>query len=70
MSHDHPNHHHDHGSHGAGRTLWVALALTLGFAAVEAVAGWWAGSLALLGDAGHMLTDAAALGIGAVAARL
>ena len=70
MSHDHPNHHHDHGSHGAGRTLWLALALTLGFAAVEAVAGWWAGSLALLGDAGHMLTDAAALGIGAVAARL
>lgn len=30
---------------------------------VEAVAGWWTGSLALLSDAGHMLTDTAALGV-------
>lgn len=30
---------------------------------VEAVAGWWAGSLALLSDAGHMLTDSATLGV-------
>lgn len=42
--------------------------LTLGFAVVEAVAGWWSGSLALLGDAAHMVTDTAALGLAAFAA--
>jgi cobalt-zinc-cadmium efflux system protein len=44
--------------------------VTLGYAAVEAAAGWWSGSLALLGDAGHMVTDAAALIIAALAARI
>lgn len=44
------------------------MCLTLGFAAVEFVAGWWAGSLALVADAGHMLTDSSALGLAAVAA--
>lgn len=44
--------------------------LTLGFAGVEALAGWWSGSLALLGDAGHMVTDALSLAIAALAARL
>ena len=44
-----------------------ALALTLVFAAVEAIAGWWSGSLALLGDAGHMLTDSLALALATVA---
>ena len=39
------------------------LALTVVFALVEAVAGWWSGSLALLSDAGHMFTDALALGL-------
>ncbi len=43
---------------------------TLCFAAVEALAGWWAHSLALIGDAGHMITDASALGLAALAARL
>ncbi|HYY61559.1 MAG TPA: cation diffusion facilitator family transporter, partial [Burkholderiales bacterium] len=38
------------------------------FAIVEAAGGWWTGSLALLSDAGHMLTDGAALGLGAIAA--
>lgn len=56
--------------HSNSRRLGLALALTLGFAAVEAAAGWWAGSLALLGDAGHMLTDSSALGLAAVAALL
>lgn len=69
--HDHAGHGHHHGHdhhHGAGgRVLLAALALTLGFAVLEAVAGWWAGSLALLGDAGHMLTDSLALGIAAAA---
>jgi cobalt-zinc-cadmium efflux system protein len=44
--------------------------LTAGFAVVEAISGWLAGSLALLSDAAHMVTDAGALAIGAAAARL
>ena len=47
-----------------------ALLLTLGFAAVEAVTGFWSGSLALLGDAGHMVTDSASLALAAFAAWL
>jgi len=42
--------------------------ITVAFAAAEAVGGWWTGSLALLSDAGHMLTDAGALALGALAA--
>lgn len=49
--------------------MW-ALSLTLGFAGIEALGGWWTGSLALLGDAGHMLSDSLALGLAAWAARL
>jgi cobalt-zinc-cadmium efflux system protein len=45
------------------RSLGAALALTAGYALVEALGGWLAGSLALLSDAGHMATDAAALGL-------
>jgi cobalt-zinc-cadmium efflux system protein len=45
-----------------------AAAITIAFALVEALGGWWTGSLALLSDAGHMLTDGAALGLGALAA--
>ncbi len=63
---DHLHHHLGHA--GEHRHLTGALLLTLGFALVEAVAGWWAGSLALLADAGHMLTDATALGLAALAA--
>src|SRR4051812_50122112 len=43
--------------------LGVVLALTIAFMIVEAVGGWISGSLALLADAGHMLTDAGALGL-------
>lgn len=69
--HDH-GHSHAHGhAHGTGgRSLLWALALTLGFAGVEAAGGVWSGSLTLLSDAGHMLTDAAALGLAAAAAWL
>lgn len=61
---------HDHHSHdtSGGRVLAMALILTLTFAAVEFVTGWWAGSLALMADAGHMLTDSTALGLAALAA--
>ncbi|MGE0353973.1 MAG: cation diffusion facilitator family transporter [Gemmatimonadales bacterium] len=47
----------------ATRRLWWVLALTGGFMLVEAVGGYLSGSLALLADAGHMLTDVAALGL-------
>jgi cobalt-zinc-cadmium efflux system protein len=63
----HDHHGHTHGKVGA---LGWALALTLGFAGIEALAGWWAGSLALLGDAGHMLSDSLSLGLAAAAALL
>ena len=43
------------------RRLWIALALIVGLMVVEVVAGILANSLALLSDAAHMLTDAAAL---------
>lgn len=57
---------HDHqapSDQTALRALAFALALTGGFGIVEALGGWLAGSLALLSDAGHMATDAAALGL-------
>jgi cobalt-zinc-cadmium efflux system protein len=44
------------------RLRWV-LALTGAFMVVEAVGGWLSGSLALLADAGHMLTDVGALAL-------
>ena len=50
-------HSHLHGA-ATSRALWIALALTAGFAIVEAAGGWLAGSLALISDAGHMVTDA------------
>ena len=65
MAHSHSDSHH-----GNERRLRLVLLLTLGFAAVEAVGGWWAGSLALMGDAGHMVSDATALGLAALAARV
>jgi len=52
------------------RIYAAALALTAAFAVVEAIGGWWAGSLALLSDAGHMVTDVAALSIALLAQRL
>ncbi|HKI04385.1 MAG TPA: cation diffusion facilitator family transporter [Thermoanaerobaculia bacterium] len=59
------SHHHAHAAtSGRNRTR---LALTLGLAAVymlaEVAGGWFTGSLALLADAGHMLSDVAALGL-------
>jgi cobalt-zinc-cadmium efflux system protein len=57
---------HEHGSHLrdiSRRRLILALVLTALFMAVEVVAGLLSGSLALLSDAGHMVTDAGALGL-------
>ena len=49
------------------RLRWV-LALTSTFMVVEAVGGWLSGSLALLADAGHMLTDVGALALSLLSA--
>src|SRR5919202_6792025 len=67
--HGHAHGHRVSASADAG-TLSIALALILGFMAAEVAAGVVAGSLALLSDAAHMLTDAAAIGLSLVAARL
>ncbi|MGH2705028.1 MAG: cation diffusion facilitator family transporter [Actinomycetota bacterium] len=57
-------------SRAAGRRdLGMVLGITGGFLLVEVVAGIVSGSLALLADAGHMLHDAAALGLALVAMR-
>ena len=64
--HDHP-HPHEPADRGA---LAAALALIIALLVVEVVAGILAGSLALLADAGHMLTDAVALSFALVAAQM
>jgi cobalt-zinc-cadmium efflux system protein len=66
--HHHHHHEHSHEHHHAG--LSTVAALTIAFALVEAIGGWWTGSLALLSDAGHMVTDGAALALGALAASM
>jgi len=72
-------HQHDHGHTGHAHEvsadadrgkLRIALALIVGFMAVEVVVGILANSLALLSDAAHMLTDAGALVLALVAIRL
>ena len=59
--HDHHSHSHAHGHHHAppdsSRAFAVGIALNLGFVGVEAAAGLLAGSMALLADAGHNLSD-------------
>jgi len=70
-AHAHDHHHHHAVSPDADRgRLAAALALILGFMVAEVVAGVLSGSLALLSDAAHMLTDAGAIGLALVAARL
>jgi cobalt-zinc-cadmium efflux system protein len=58
------------GSARNSRYLAGALALILAFMAMEVVVGIIASSLALISDAGHMLTDAAAIALALIAARL
>ena len=59
---------HDHHHHSSSKVLFFAVFVTLVFALVEAGAGWLANSLALIGDAGHMASDATALALAAFAA--
>lgn len=72
MTHDHAHHSHGHGHDAAAAsqsrvlmTFWLIAV----FMIVEAIGGWWAGSLTLLADAGHMLTDAGALALAWFATR-
>ncbi len=63
MSHaDDHDHNHDH------YRLKLALALTGGYSLVEFVGGWLTNSLALLSDAGHMLSDVSAMALSLFAA--
>jgi cobalt-zinc-cadmium efflux system protein len=72
------DHHHSHeGAHPSGparvgeqRRLRLALAVALLATVAEAVGGWVSNSLALLSDAGHMLADAAAIGLSLFALRV
>jgi cobalt-zinc-cadmium efflux system protein len=80
--HEHDDHGHGSGGHAghshgpvvsAGtdrRLLSAALVLILAFMAAEVVIGFLAGSLALLSDAAHMLTDAASIALALLAMRL
>lgn len=70
MSHPYAGHSHGASADADRGKLWIALALILGFMAAEVVAGIVANSLALLSDAAHMLTDAAAIALSLVALRL
>ncbi len=76
MDHSHHNHDHEHGhSHtpqvtaSNERKVFIAFILTFTFMIVEVVGGVVSGSLALLADAGHMLTDSAALALAYAAFR-
>jgi cobalt-zinc-cadmium efflux system protein len=69
---DQPHDHHDHSGHSRNqasqRTLAIVLGLNLLYMLAEAIGGWLTNSLALLSDAGHMLTDVIALALSLVAA--
>ena len=68
--HDHHGHAHDHSAElreASRKSLIIALVLIGGFMIVEVIGGIMSGSLALLADAGHMLTDAASIALALVA---
>lgn len=77
-AHEHSSH-HDHSGHDHSHTpavttenerkVLVSFLIIFGFMIVEVIGGLWSGSLALLADAGHMLTDAVALGLAYAAFR-
>lgn len=71
-SHAHQGHHHGHDHHGHGhahvpadfgRAFAWAMLLNLAYVGIETAAGLWFGSMALLADAGHNLSDVAGLAI-------
>lgn len=73
--------HHDHDEHleqttaprdtrGYQRTLLISFIIITSYMLIEAIGGWLTGSLALLSDAGHMLSDAIALGATLIAFKI
>jgi cobalt-zinc-cadmium efflux system protein len=70
MGHHGHAHAHAHTRDTDTRRLWLAFALIASFMAVEVVVGIIVSSLALLSDAAHMLTDAGAIALAILAARL
>ncbi|MCF8149467.1 MAG: cation diffusion facilitator family transporter [Burkholderiaceae bacterium] len=60
--------HHHHGPATFDRAFAIGIGLNIGFVAIEAFYGWQVGSLALLADAGHNLSDVAGLVLAWVAA--
>ena len=60
---------HVDGPHAHGRRLAVAFGITATVLVAEVVGAWVTGSLALLADAGHLLTDTVGLLLALVAAR-
>lgn len=68
--HSHPGgHDHDHAHRAGERRLLATLGILLTFTVVEALGGWFANSIALLAEAGHMLADCGALLLAIVAIR-
>lgn len=65
-SHGH-GHSHNHAHAASTRLLLIALALVFGFATFEVICGYFANSLTLLSDAGHMAADGLSLALAAVA---
>jgi cobalt-zinc-cadmium efflux system protein len=76
-SHDHSGHSHGFGAHAlearredSRKRMWVALAINVGLLVAEAVGGVLTGSLAVLADAGHLLSDVGSIVLALIAARL
>lgn len=67
MEHAHAHNHHKNGS---SRSLFLSFIIIASFMVIEAVGGWLTNSLALLSDAGHMLTDAGALALSLLAIKI
>lgn len=68
--HAHGHDHHHPAIQSGQRALLISLVATLLFAVVEVAGGWFSGSLALISDAGHMVSDAFALGLATAASWL
>lgn len=69
-AHQHSHHDHSHHHHASQKTLTIVLLLNLVYMLTEAIGGWITNSLALLSDAGHMLTDVIALALSLMAVRI
>lgn len=66
MTHDHNHSHHTENT----KVLFFSFITIFVFMIIEAIGGWLTNSLALLSDAGHMLSDAAALGLSLIAFKI